>query len=77
MREIRTSGSEGGGAGSSTSPSYPYQDQARMPIRLRRISAFLPPASWGYPAEVLHEDILERPLALNLERPAKEASAAN
>ncbi len=24
MREIRTSGSEGGGAGNSTSPSYPY-----------------------------------------------------
>jgi hypothetical protein len=25
MREIRTSGSEGGGAGYPTSPSYPYQ----------------------------------------------------
>jgi hypothetical protein len=25
MRENRTSGSEGGGAGNSTSPSYPYQ----------------------------------------------------
>ncbi len=24
MREIRTSGSEGGGAGNSTGPSYPY-----------------------------------------------------
>ena len=24
MREIRTSGSEGGGAGHSTGPSYPY-----------------------------------------------------
>ena len=26
MREIRTSGSEGGGAGYSTGPPYPYQD---------------------------------------------------
>ena len=25
MREIRTSGSEGGGTGNSTGPSYPYQ----------------------------------------------------
>jgi hypothetical protein len=25
MREIRTSGSEGGGAGYTTGPSYPYQ----------------------------------------------------
>ena len=25
MREIRTSGSEGGGTGNSTSSSYPYQ----------------------------------------------------
>jgi hypothetical protein len=25
MREIRTSGSEGGGAGYSTGPPYPYQ----------------------------------------------------
>jgi hypothetical protein len=25
MREIRMSGSEGGGAGNSTSPPYPYQ----------------------------------------------------
>gem|GEM_PF-4388742 len=27
MREIRTSGSEGGGAGNSTGPSYPYQEE--------------------------------------------------
>ena len=27
MREIRTSGSEGGGAGNSTGSPYPYQDK--------------------------------------------------
>ncbi len=27
MREIRTSGSEGGGTGNSTGPSYPYRHQ--------------------------------------------------
>jgi len=27
MREIRTSGSEGGGAGNSTGSPYPYQDE--------------------------------------------------
>jgi hypothetical protein len=27
MREIRLSGSEGGGAGHSTGPPYPYQTQ--------------------------------------------------
>jgi len=33
MREIRTSGSEGGGTGSSTSSSYPY------PVARRTLSA--------------------------------------
>ncbi len=28
MREIRTTGSEGGGTGNSTGPSYPYQNSA-------------------------------------------------
>ena len=27
MREIRTSGSEGGGAGNSTGSPYPYQEE--------------------------------------------------
>ena len=30
MREIRTSGSEGGGTGYSTGPPYPYQDTPRF-----------------------------------------------
>ena len=30
MREIRTSGSEGGGAGYPTSPSYPYRPPLRF-----------------------------------------------
>ena len=39
MREIRTSGSEGGGAGNSTGSSYPYR--ARTP------AGVLPPAQFG------------------------------
>ncbi len=31
MREIRTSGSEGGGTGNSTGPSYPYHIQPIIP----------------------------------------------
>jgi hypothetical protein len=38
MREIRTSGSEGGGTGYPTGPPYPYQD---CQVRLRRSD--LPP----------------------------------
>ena len=35
MREIRTSGSEGGGAGYSTGSPYPYQEQRLLtPIGL-------------------------------------------
>jgi len=30
MREIRTSGSEGGGAGNLTGPPYPYHEQRPM-----------------------------------------------
>jgi hypothetical protein len=30
MREIRLSGSEGGGAGYSTGPPYPYQETYRF-----------------------------------------------
>jgi len=30
MREIRTSGSEGGGTGNSTGSSYPYQTTKRL-----------------------------------------------
>jgi len=43
MREIRTSGSEGGGTGHSTGPSYPYHITAR----LRRT---VPPAVSGLTA---------------------------
>ena len=35
VREIRTHGSEGGGAGNSTGPSYPYPD-GRVWLRNRR-----------------------------------------
>ena len=35
MREIRTSGSEGGGAGCSTGPPYPYQGGRREVVRER------------------------------------------
>jgi len=40
MREIRTSGSEGGGAGNSTGSPYPYRDHgplARLPARLAQV----------------------------------------
>jgi hypothetical protein len=33
MREIRTSGSEGGGAGYTTGPSYPYQGRSHQLLR--------------------------------------------
>jgi hypothetical protein len=33
MREIRTSGSEGGGAGNSTGPSYPYQKNEEADLK--------------------------------------------
>ncbi len=35
MREIRTSGSEGGGAGNSTGSPYPYREKALRPGRVR------------------------------------------
>ena len=43
MREIRQSGSEGGGAGNSTGPPYPYY--AYAPSGLLRIRRFEPKAT--------------------------------
>ncbi len=42
MREIRTSGSEGGGTGNSTGPSYPYH------ILKNRCSQTLDKSTVGY-----------------------------
>lgn len=46
MREIRTSGSEGGGAGYSTGPPYPYPTD--VPEGTVRRGFFGRPPPWGF-----------------------------
>ena len=42
MREIRLSGSEGGGAGYSTGPPYPYHALAPSEPGLTRVRIYVP-----------------------------------
>ena len=65
MRETRTHGSEGGGAGIQTGPSYPYQSyrpygtQARFFAVLRMTGRCVQNDVWegeGYPAEPCYVD---------------------
>ncbi len=37
MREIRKSGSEGGGAGNSTGPPYPYREDGPLGLKKNQL----------------------------------------